>query len=534
MHDYVIVGSGASGTAAALALVERGIRPLMLDAGVASREGTPAMQENLYDYRRRADTFDFFIGSDYLGLSDVLHGVTGVAKLNAPHAAYVTHRAAELGPIEAVDFDPIQSFAFGGLANAWGAGLYRFSPEDLADFPIGASELDPFFDRLTDEIGISGAEDDLGPFFGSAAGLLPPLQLSYNAGRLFAAYGRRRESFLRRGIRIGRPRIGALSAPKGDRPACDYSNTEFWQDAPYMYTPAITLERLIGAGQVEYRSGLLVRSWREDAEGVCVLCDEIDTGAPIEVHCRTLLLAAGAINTSKIVLATHGDYVTELPMLENPAAQIPFVLPASIGRRLDTHAFGLVQLNLVYQSAALGGTLQGSIMELTAPLRAEFFGRFPMSVRANLQLTRDLLPAMLLMQLFFPGGQQPPARLSLREDGAVRLRGQANQVNARALSGLLGALRGIGLWTLPSLIFFPETGHAIHYAGTLPMRREPGRYECDRSGLLHGTRSIYIADSASLSSLPAKNMSLGMMANAMRIAASACGAREASGQGATR
>jgi choline dehydrogenase-like flavoprotein len=201
--------------------------------------------------------------------------------------------------------------------------------------------------------------------------------------------------------------------------------------------------------------------------------------------------------------------------------QIPFVLPASIGRSLDTRAFGLTQLNLIWESEAFACRAQGSILELTSPMRAEFFGRFPLSARGNLGLVRDMLPAMLLMQLFFPGSAQAPARLSLKEDGTLRIEGHPNAVEIKKLGELLAALRPLGLWTLPMLIQKPVTGHAIHYAGTLPMAESPGRYQCDPTGKLAGTQRVYIADSTCFSSLPAKNMSFGMMANAMRIATDA-------------
>jgi hypothetical protein len=477
--------------------------------------------ENLYDYRRHHDSFDLLIGADFRGVADVLTDRVGIAKLNAPNMAFVTQDAGRLGPVEALNFDPIQSFALGGLANAWGAGLYRFTGADLAGFPIGEADLAPYFDRLTAEIGISGADDDLTPYFGDPAGLLPPLDLSFNANKFYQNYRRQRAKLNRLGVYVGRPRVGVLSVAKDGRPPCDYSNLEFWQVSPYLYTPVITLQKLIAAGQIDYRPGVLVRSWTEGPEGVVVHGAEVHTGRPMSFVGSKLLLAAGAINTSKIVLQTHHDYRTRLPLLENPAVQIPFVLPTSIGRRLDAHAFGLVQLNLIWASAACGGLLQGSIMELTAPLRAEFFGRFPLSARANLGLVRDLLPAMLLMQLFFPAGAQEPARLSLKEDGRSRIEGRPNRVDLRRLGGLLGALRSLGLWTHPALIYKPVTGHAIHYAGSLPMTTRPARYQCDPSGRLYGTQHVYVADSACFSGLPAKNMSFGMMANAMRIAAQA-------------
>jgi choline dehydrogenase-like flavoprotein len=165
--------------------------------------------------------------------------------------------------------------------------------------------------------------------------------------------------------------------------------------------------------------------------------------------------------------------------------------------------------------------LQGSLLELTAPLRSEFFSRFPLSARANLALIRHLLPAMLMLQLYFPAWVHTPSQLSLLADGRLRIEGQPFPAEPARLAPLLAALRSLGLWTHPALIQQPITGHAIHYAGTLPMKAAPGPYQCHRSGRLHGTERVYVADSAGFSNLPAKNMSLGMMANAMRIAAEA-------------
>ena len=142
---------------------------------------------------------------------------------------------------------------------------------------------------------------------------------------------------------------------------------------------------------------------------------DLATGETISFAGKTLLVAAGAINTAKIVLRSRGDHTTRLPLLENPVLQVPLILPASIGRRLDTHSFGLVQLNLVWESPAFSRYLQGSFIELTAPMRAEFFGRFPLSARANLAMMRTMLPAMILLQLYFPAEEQAPSWLQLKD-----------------------------------------------------------------------------------------------------------------------
>lgn len=518
MAEIIIVGSGAAGAAAALQLVGMGHRPVMLDVGIMPPAVSPRAEGNLYEWRQHHDSFDLHIGVDFRGVSDLFTDEPGIAKLNAPNAAFVVQDASALSPTDADNFDAIQSFALGGLGNAWGAGLYRFVDADLTGFPIRAADLDPYADALTKEVGISGMDDDLTPYFGDSAGLLPPLTASYNAAAVLARYEHKRQRLNDRGVFMGRPRVGALSLPHNGRPPVDYSNTEFWQDQPYLYTPAITVKKLIAAGQLDYRPGIMVRAWSESPDGVIVYGAEVATGATVEITGKAVVLAAGAIGTSKIVLASANDYTTALRLLENPAVQIPFVFPASIGRVLDAHCFGLTQLNLIWQAVALGCTAQGSLLEITSPMRAEFFGRFPLSARANLTLVKQMLPAMLVMQLFFPAAIQPSARLSLQQSGRLRIDGHANAIELHKLSGLLSAMRSLGLWTHPLLIVKPVTGHAIHYAGTLPMRESPGPYECHPDGRLAGTERIYVADSACFSDLPAKNMSFGMMANAMRVA----------------
>ena len=494
-----------------------GHRPTHPRRGARSSAQTRA-DGNLYEWRERNDSFDLHIGRDFSGVRDILTGESGVAKLNAPNSRYVVEDASRLSPVDATHFDPIQSFALGGLGNAWGAGLYRFVDADLAGFPIRAANLDPYADVLTREIGIGGAGDDLSPYFGSSDNLLPPLQLSRNADQVYNAYRRKRQGLREAGILMGRPRVAALSRPHDGRTVCDYSNTEFWQDQPYLYTPTVTLRKLIAAGKVEYCPGWLVESYAEGASGVTVWARQADSDERRSFDGDLLLLAAGAIGTTRIVLRSAGDTRTELRLLENPAAQIPFVIPSAIGRRLDTHTFGLTQLNLVWTAAPGGHVAQASILEITSPMRAEFFGRFPLSARANLTLVKTMLPAMLVMQLFFPAAAQAPARISLREDGRLRIVGYPNPIDLAGLSPLLAPLRSLGLWTHRMLIYKPETGHAIHYAGTLPMREQPGPYECHPTGRLAGARRVYVADSATFADLPAKNMSFGMMSAAMRVA----------------
>jgi choline dehydrogenase-like flavoprotein len=517
MPDVVIVGAGASAVAAALELADHGVTPLILDVGVAPDHPARAAT-NLYDYKSHHDSFALTIGSRYQGLANLLGRVHVPVKLTTPNAEYVTRGARAWTPVDENHFCAIQSFAAGGLANAWGAGLYRFCASDCDGFPIGPADLDPFFDKLTAEIGISGEADDLAPFFGSADGLLPPLRLSPNIQSVYAAY-RRKQKHLSPRFHLGRARIAALTQPFDHRAPLSYDNLEFWQEHPSLYSPRYTLEKLVASGRVQYRRHTLVHSFAEREDGIVVHAVDVQSGERIAIECRALLLAAGVINTTKIVLQSFSDFRTRLPLLENPAIQIPFVLPAAIGRALETTAFGLVQLNLIWESDTYDAVCQGSLMEITSPLRAEFFASLPYAARGNLALIRHLLPAMLVMQVYQPDRGERPSLLSLQENGRLRIDGQPSTFDLSKARPLFGFMRALGAWTSPSLVVQVPTGHAIHYAGTLPMTNNPGTYQCSVDGRLHPTRRVYVADSATFARLPAKNMSFGMMANAMRVAA---------------
>ena len=518
LHEVIIVGSGAAGTAAALQLTCRGIKPLILDVGITRPGNQPKVEGNLYGFRKLHDSFQLQIGNGFQNLLNVLARRDLPAKLITPNACFVTQSAQEMTPLDEEDFSAIQSFAKGGLANAWGAGLYRFTEEDLHGFPFQQKDLQQYYTDLTREIGVCGVEDDLAPFFGSADDLLPPLKLAYNSSKLYHNYLHRRDKLHNAGFYLGRPRLGVLTEPRNGRPAFEYNNLEFWQELPAIYTPLTTLEALILVGKVDYIPAIHVDCWSAIDKGIRVDGVRVGSDEVVSFTGKRLVLAAGAINTAKIVLTTRNDYHTCLTLLENPALQIPFVLPASAGRKLEVDAFGLVQLNMIWRSEEFGCTLQGSLMEITSPMRAEFFNRFPLSARANLSLIKYLLPSMILMQLYFPTSAQPSARLWLQENGRLRIQGQANQLDIRRLARLWRIFGRLNAWTHPRLVVRVPTGHAIHYAGTLPMKERPKEYECDPRGKLGGEAHVYVADSAVFTALPAKNMSFTMMANAMRIA----------------
>ena len=93
--------------------------------------------------------------------------------------------------------------------------------------------------------------------------------------------------------------------------------------------------------------------------------------------------------------------------------------------------------------------------------------------------------------------------------------------NKKYKNELLKILKLIKILKLKTYKFFTNinnNGNGIHYAGTLPMKYKPKKFQCDKWGKLHGYNNVYIVDGSNLTNLPAKNLTYTIMANAMRIA----------------
>lgn len=515
MAEVIVVGSGPAGIAAARELAP--LRPLLLDVGhEAGARGLAAAP--LHELRGGHPLADELVGREFEALHNLERSYLS-PKLKAPLMRFITRPPVGAPAVNSAGFSAVLSYAKGGLANAWGAGVFRYDDRDLAGWPVTAAELTPFYDDLTRHIGISGAEDDLAPYFGTTADLQPPLPLSRLAARFLGAYQGRRTAMRRRGIHVGRLRSAILTQDHRGRAAHRIHNQEFFQpNLQGIYHPGYTLDELRRAGDVEYRPGVLVLRFREEADGVVVTGRDLGTGDEVEFRARHLVLAAGALNTARLALASRGDTVTRLPLLDNQLSYLPLVDPGRIGAGHEPDAFAGAELCLVYDGPLAPERVQGTFYGLQAPLRGDLFGELPLSLRGNLVALRHLVPAMGMIQLFHPDRPTAGNELQLGEGDALRVRYQRRTLGI-VERHLLRQFLGAGYLGLRSLVQYPEPGSSMHYAGGLPMCTEPaGPYQCDRFGRLGGGGRVRVVDGAAFPTLPARNHTFTIMANAARIA----------------
>ncbi len=519
IHEVIIIGSGPTGVASALGFAENGIISLVLDVGYEPEKDN-TLNSNFFKYRKTNDSFDLMIGENYEGFHNLIHKKTIFPKLISPFMQFVVKNAEKLSPTDENGFIAVQSFAKGGLANAWGASLYRCTDDELLNIPLKASELIPYYDKLTKEIGISGNDDDLTPFYGSTKDLLPPLNLSKKCELLYARYKKKKKRLNEKGVYIGRPRLCVLSQDYYDRTGYEYNSLESWfPHLPYVYAPAYTLQKLVKENKVIYHGSVLVKSWTKEDNYLIVHAENVNDGSMITFRCKKLVLAAGTINSAKIVLNSKKDFKTRLPLFDNELIQIPLIFPSVIGSKFETKTLGFENLDILYNFQESNLRLKGSILELNFPLRSVFYEMLPFSAKDNLLFIKYFLPAVLVVLLYFPSSIKNSGYLMLKDNGVLEIFSRPYKIDKGVIRKVINTFLSLGILTHSLFIKYAPPGYSIHYAGPLPMVENPEHeYQCNRFGELYHESDVHVVDGSLFPYLPAKNFSFTLMANAMRIA----------------
>lgn len=515
--DIIVVGSGPAGIHAALRCIEDGASVTILDGGIQP----PALladppDENFEDLRRSPDQWRWFLGEnlDNIPIGGLAGGHGG--GMAGGNRSYVTAATAERLPLRGSAF-VLQSLAEGGLAAAWGGICSYLTPTEHRAMGLPDAEMAQHYRAIAERIGIADRE--------GRPGTLPPLALDHHGSRILERTRRRADILQRRGIRVEQPPAAILTRDFGDRRALRYRDMEYYADpGRSVYRPQWTLEHLKRHPRVRYVPEQIVEIATEDGDGVTVRARTF-TGTCTQWRARRLLLAAGAVNTARILLRSRGLTDIPVPVLVKPHCYVPCLHLAMLGEPGPKARAAICQLAVTDTECHAGldaGCAQ--LYSYRSLLLFRMLSGAPAPLPEALAALSLLAPALVIADIRFPVFPTAGSTMRLSGDSlhvdVVRTAEELTR-HHRSLRRLRAALRTIGLLPLQT-IGAPE-GSASHYAGTVPIADQPGvlPLSCNRRGLLHGSQSIFIADAAAFAALPAKPTTFAIMANARRTAAEA-------------
>ena len=515
--DYfnnVIVGSGPAGVAAALKL--KGLDTCILDVGDVPVTTFPfsSLKNGLL-----TGSVKGLLGEDWGMLSNLADALHCHPKLRSDSIRHAME--GEPFRVLSLEGDVLAngrgSYAVGGMANAWGAQLLRYTDDDLSevgDWPISATQLSSFYNELEKHIGISGELDDMSAFLGSSENLLPSFRGVPASEYLLKKYISQRGKQSISGLRIGRPRLAVLTKPYRGRPAYNFGETEFFSPTEGgIYNPQSTLASLIKDGQISYLGGHKLLTFKEYPEYVEIRVEVLKTREVRVIRAKHLLLGCGTIQTTKIVLSNLGNPGLSVPFVDHSPTLIPIFLPSKFGSKLPISSF---PVQLIGTLVGQGDRDMISFYYPGGILWSDIVPDIPLPMSAARTMLASLIGGMLVAQIWETSKPSYSNRMHVDESGSILIN-YSNRPLYSKLAYLITELRSLGCFSMSRLASVTAPGLGFHHAGTLPMRIVPDAFETHTDGRLWNSLRVRVIDGSVLPSLPAKNHSLTIMANAARI-----------------
>ena len=512
--DIIIVGSGPAGVSAAFPLVDAGLRILMVDGG--KQPGVLPPEADFLSARANdTEQWKWMVGEDFHALKkrDAVS-----PKLRVPSHAYAFEEFDARNQVVGKNFITVGSLATGGLSNAWGCGVARFSASEMADFPFPASELDVSYAKVSQRMGVSGrVDDDMSDYFGLDEYSQPPIPMDALHMHLSQRYLNHRKKLHAHGFRLGRSRVAVLSEDIANRQACNLSGNCLWGcRRRSMYSSTDDLPSLRKHENFSELSGFVVDGLNRCDGYWAVEGQTSSDGERRSITASRIILAAGTLATTRIVLKTL-NHRRPVPLLSCPTAAFLLWLPRLLGAP-RTSGFGLGQLSFAL-ALHENITAFGSTFATTGIPLSEFVRHVPLKRRYGIDLLRGLLSSCVVGNIFLPGNLTA-AEARLREDGTLIVSGNYKYEVAPLIDEASRKLRkafwSLGAMLLPGSFTVGRPGGDIHYAGTLPMRKSPTVGETSQLGESFGLEGVYVVDGACLPVLPEKSHTLTIMANADR------------------
>jgi choline dehydrogenase-like flavoprotein len=533
MKRVLVVGSGASGVHFALTVLKKGYDVTMVDVGYEHH--THVMPEANFETlkERLPDPVAYFLGNRFDGvlLPDLEREYYGIP----PHKQYIFDVPRDFG-FSATGFAPLFSFAQGGLAEAWTAGCYPFNGDELAEFPFGYQDIGPHYGEVAHRIGVSGTADDLAPFMPLHDHLLEPLRLDAHSRVLLEAYARNRRRLNEElGCYLGLTRVATLSRDRSDRKACAYLGRCLWGcPVGALYTPFQTLLECRQYPNFTYLGGVRAQYFTVDGRGcaIALVVTPVDGGPARALAADRIVLAAGTLSSSRIVLRSvyeaTGRTIQLHGLMDNRQLLIPFLNVRMLGRGVRTDSYQYHLLGIRMKMGAPAESIHGQITTLKAALMHPIIQRLPFDLRTATVIARATHAALGVVNVNLHDTRRPenfvtliPEKSgSLPERLAIRYAPPSHETERiqRTIRRVKRVLWALGCIVPPGMLHVRPMGASVHYAGTLPMTREPTPWTTDALCRSRDFENVYLVDGSTFPFLPAKNITFTLMANAVRVA----------------
>lgn len=508
--DVIIIGSGPSGVSAAWPLVISGLNVLMVDASSVNDEDIINLDRPSLRELRKGLQPHYLLNTGYTGLRNV--GNSSPKLRLASSMDYVSEYERRL-QITSDQFRTVGALAKGGLSRIWGGVSCQYDEEDLGGDEKLARDLSQSYREISLRIGISGPRknDNHNATVKNNFVLQSPVPLTPLAENFLSKSQLKK---INPDVIVGQPDIAVLTQDKNGRQAHSNDFACIWGcKNRSVYSSEYEIDHLNKYPNFSYLHDSLVTtlSKRNSGHWNVNLSDSVG----ISYVSKRVILAAGTISTTAIVLRSGLARVNQYSLISNPAFAFAIINPKMLGSGIPEEGYGNSQLFIKVPEPITGSYSFGLLYDAGSMCASDIARHMPLSFAGALRFSGALMEATMLSLCYLPG-EFSNSKIAIDSGGSINITGGVADSYKKAKRALLkqikALLAGTGYYLIPGSFKPYEMGADVHYAGTLGITDEL------KNGYLIDHPGIYIVDGASLGKLPAKNPTLTYMANADRIA----------------
>jgi choline dehydrogenase-like flavoprotein len=398
-----------------------------------------------------------------------------------------------------------EDLAAGGLTNHWAGAVPRFSSDDFRDaarageayrWPISYEDLAPWYDRVEPLLHVSGGTADVPQLPASRVRHVRTLAEDW-APVVAAAFD------------VGRS-VLPLPYSYDSETMLTFSGTRF-----NAFVRLVDPLARAGRIQVRFDAHVLQLEWsRGDGRVHHVVYRDARTGREERVACGAVVIAAGAINSARLLLQSRSaDFPEGLGNTDGV-----------LGRYLHDHP----QAKLIVDLDARMSIHPGAYISRVSLDRAQ-----PLYAAAAVQWTGTAIRAKSFVggtpgRLPWVGFNVVGTMAPSRENG-VTIDTSATGVNlhirrpmesdvalATTRDELVGLLESAGVRPRMRLWKIEDPGNSIHFGGTCRMHDSPRFGMLNGWSRMHAVPNVMVADSSAFTTGPEKNPALTAMALSAR------------------
>ncbi len=510
LFDALIVGAGPTGLAAAHGLKSAGARVAVADAGnLDARVRSP--QPFMSDLRSgKGQDWQRLLGRGF-GRTRSNVSVSPKMRVHVLESELDAWKAQNR--ILPEGFVATGLLKCGGLSTLWGAMTPLLDSAEIARLGLPELEMADAYSALIGIMGVSGPQDT------RFSSLQSPLPLSPNAASLLELHRRKQSD--RKSFRIRQPYHAVLTEAKGERDGCNACGGCLWGcGRRSIFDASSAFAELAAKGEIELFRGQIVKRLVRDAQGWGLLCE--DGSGEGQVRARSLIVTAGHLPSTRLVLDHLSIFDRSIKMHHAPAFAFAALLPGKIGSALPPTAFGMAQLSFEWDlpGADPGSEpLFGALYDGGSVAPSDLFAGTPLGIGSFAPTAKALMPALVLVFCYLPAAfsnntvtlQRTPIGSELLVEG--HMDDELIRTLRRAASGVSSELAKLGAFALPGSLQLYSPGAEVHAGAELGLAGL-----IDQRGEVTGAKGLFVADTAALPAITAKHPTLTAMANAYRIA----------------